>query len=249
MLRSLLIVTSIVAISSCGANAENKSAPAGASAMAKAEVSTDIRSNNDGDVQTHAKWQPEDGDVISYKVLRKGKKFGKHSVRFTRDGDVLTATTDVALEAGLGPIKIFTYTLNAAETWKDGALVTLTGKVDDDGKEGNVDAKRDGETLIVKGTKYQGEAPAGIIPASHWNFAQMQSTQLLSTEDGELLDVKVTDQGRETIKIAGQDVEATRYLMDSDIDVELWYDDDGRWVKLAFEARGQEIEYLLTDIY
>lgn len=249
MLRSLLIATSILVVSGFSANADSPSAPAETSATTKADVSNDTPTKNGSDMQAVAKWQPEDGDVITYKVLRKGKKFGKHSVRFKRDGDVLTATTDVALEAGFGPIKVFTYTLNATETWKDGVLVKLSGDVDDDGKEGDVEAKRADDKLIVSGTKYQGEAPGGIIPASHWNFAQMQSTQLLSTEDGELLDVKVTNQGREIVKVAGQDIEATRYLMDSDIDVTLWYHADGRWVKLAFEARNQEIEYVLTDIY
>ena len=249
MFKSLLIATSIVAISSSGANAESPSAPAEISATAKAGVLNDTSAKNTNNIQAVAKWQPEDGDVIAYKVLRKGKKFGTHSVRFTRDGDVLTATTDVELEAGFGPIKVFSYRLNATETWKDGTLVKLSGDVDDDGKEGDVEAKRADDKLTVSGTKYQGEAPGGIIPASHWNFAQMQSTQLLSTEDGELLDINVTNQGRDIVQVAGQDIEATRYLMDSDIDVTLWYDTDGRWVKLAFEARGQDIEYTLTDIY
>jgi hypothetical protein len=37
--------------------------------------------------------------------------------------------------------------------------------------------------------------------------------------------------------------------MVSDIDVDGWYDDQGRWVKLAFEARGQQIEYVLSEMY
>ena len=55
--------------------------------------------------------------------------------------------------------------------------------------------------------------------------------------------------GQETIVAAGKEVEATRFLLDSDIDVTLWYDEAGRWLKLAFEARGQDIEYVLTKPY
>ena len=68
-------------------------------------------------------------------------------------------------------------------------------------------------------------------------------------EDGEIIDVSVSERGRETVMVAGEPVEATRYLMDSDIDVDLWYDDAGRWVKLSFTARGQEIEYVLSQSY
>ena len=61
--------------------------------------------------------------------------------------------------------------------------------------------------------------------------------------------MKVVNKGREAIKVGKKTIEANRYLMDSALDVDLWYDDDGRWVKLAFEARGQQIEYVLADLY
>jgi hypothetical protein len=195
-------------------------------------------------------WTPKDGDEIRFDVLRNGKPFGRHAVSFGVAADgTLTATTDVRLKAGLGPVKVFNYELDATETWKEGLLVGLTGVVDDSGKDGSVQASRDGETLSVKGTEYSGTVPLGILPSSHWNFAQTGASQLLSTGDGELIRVNVEDRGSDTVMVDGQPVEARRYLMDSDIDVDLWYDAQGRWVKLAFEARGQRIEYALTQSY
>ncbi|WP_430401432.1 DUF6134 family protein [Hyphomonas sp.] len=195
-------------------------------------------------------WTPKDGDEIRFDVLRNGKPFGSHSVAFDLAADgTLTATTGVRLKAGLGPITVFKYELDATETWKQGQLVGLTGAVDDSGKDGSVEASRDGETLQVKGTEYSGAVPLGILPSSHWNIAQTEATQLLSTEDGELIKVNVEDKGADTVMVGGQAVDARRYMMDSDIDVDLWYDDQGRWVKLAFEARGQQIEYALTQYY
>lgn len=252
MLKYLTSTISVLALVACSAVAENENVP-------ETAVSTDAEPTQASaspadteaadETEEEAKWQPQDGDVIAYKVLRKGKDFGSHSVTFSTDGDTLTAKTNVKLKAGLGPITVFSYTLNATETWKDGHLVKLSGEVDDDGTEGSVTAEASGETLTVNGTVFQGEAPAGILPASHWNFGQTQASKLLSTEDGEILDVAVTEKGRETITVGGADIEATRYLMDSDIDVDLWYDDEGRWVKLAFEARGQQIEYVLSELY
>lgn len=195
-------------------------------------------------------WTPEPGDVIEFEVLRKGKPFGFHSVTFGEDSDGrLTARTDVLLKAGLGPITVFKYELDATEVWQDGQLVSLNGEVNDDGKEGKVTATRTGSELDVDGTEFDGQVTASIIPSSHWNFAATQATELLSTEDGEILDVSVSEQGKETIIAAGEEVEATRYLLDSDIDVTLWYDEAGRWLKLAFEARGQNIEYVLAKPY
>jgi len=195
-------------------------------------------------------WQPRSGDVISFNVLREGKPFGSHAVKFTTDANgALVATTSVSLKAGLGPVTVFRYRLDATETWLNGQLQKVSGTVNDDGKKRSVTATRKGDALNVSGTDFKGVAPAGIVPASHWNFAQTLTGKLLSTEDGEILSVKVVNKGREAIKVGKKTIEANRYLMDSALDVDLWYDDDGRWVKLAFEARGQQIEYVLADLY
>ena len=195
-------------------------------------------------------WQPENGDVIKFDVLRKGKPFGSHEVRFTTspDGD-LEAVTEVSLRAGLGPITVFKYELNSSERWSDGQLVSVVGQTNDDGKKSSVTATREGDRLIVDGTDYQGPAPLDIIPSSHWNIREAFSTSILSTESGELLKVDVTEIGPDTVTVGGQEIPATHYRMKSKLNVDLWYDDQNRWVKLSFEARGQLIEYQLTRLY
>lgn len=197
-----------------------------------------------------ASWQPAPGDQIRFDVLRKGNEFGTHTVRFERGEDGgLIVDIDVDLRAGFGPITLFRYELDAREVWKDGRLVALAGRVNDDGTKEEVEAVRNGDGLKVDGDGFQGVIDGQVIPASHWNIAAMGEDALLSTENGEMLPVEITRQGRETLIIGGRDVEAERYLMDGDIDVTLWYDDAGRWLKLAFEARGQEIEYVLQELY
>ena len=106
-----------------------------------------------------------------------------------------------------------------------------------------------GGSLAVDGSGYEGTAPAGIIPSSHWNIREVFSSQILSTESGELLDVEVTKIGEERLDVAGQAIDATHYRLVSDLTVDLWYDDQGRWVQLSFEARGQTIDYRLAEIY
>lgn len=197
-----------------------------------------------------ALWQPSAGDVISFQVLRQGNPFGSHEVRFdvADDGDLLVET-EVCLRAGLGPITLFRYGLETEERWENGQLISLTGDVNDDGDRESVIASAIDGALVVEGDGFEGALDLGILPASHWNVAQTEAENLLSSENGEVLDVTVIPEGRETISVAGQPIEANRFLMDSEIDVTLWYDDAGRWVKLAFEARGQSIEYVLKDLY
>ncbi|MEM5517566.1 DUF6134 family protein [Henriciella sp. AS95] len=195
-------------------------------------------------------WQPEDGDRIRFSVLRKGKDFGTHTVDFdvTDDGS-FTATTNVELRAGLGPITMFKYELTSSETWKDGQLVAVRGQTNDDGDKESVSAELKNGQLSVSGTAYEGPAPAGIVASSHWNIHEAYSSALLSTENGEILDTDVTRIGTDVLTIDGQSVEATHYRLVSDLTVDLWYDEQNRWVKLGFKARGQQIDYVLEELY
>src|SRR3990167_8146764 len=189
-----------------------------------------------------ARWQPKSGDEIRFNVTREGKPFGSHVVTFeTAPDGTLKATTEVSLKAGLGPVTLFRYNLAATETWMGGKLVALTGKVNDDGKKRSVTARRESGALKVAGSDFTGTAPAGIVPASHWNVAEASARQLLSTEDGEIIDVKVTEIGPDRVNVGSALIDATHFRLDSAIDVDLWYDAQGRWVKLAFVARGQQI--------
>jgi hypothetical protein len=201
-------------------------------------------------VFAEARWQPKNGDVVKFNVLREGKPFGTHTVSFKTDPDGrLVATTKVSLKAGLGPVTLFRYQLDATETWLNGKLLNVKGNVNDDGKKRSVTATREGDAIAVAGSDYKGPAPGDIVPASHWNFEQTEVARLLSTEDGEIFDVKVSPLGRQSIQAGGSTIEANHYRLDSALDVDLWYDDEGRWVKLAFEARGQKIEYVLDRLY
>ncbi|GAB5458195.1 MAG: hypothetical protein Hens3KO_12250 [Henriciella sp.] len=195
-------------------------------------------------------WNVTDGAVIDFTVLRKGKPFGQHVLSFdkTEDGQI-KVTTDVDLTVKFGPITAFKYRLDAQETWANGALIALNGATNNDGDKSTVEAKVNGDVLEVDGTDYQGNVEASIIPSSHWNRLQVYGEQMLSTESGEILDIAVENLGADTVLVGGEPVEATHYRLQSDMTVDLWYDDQSRWVKLTFDARGQTIEYVLNALY
>ncbi|MEL6860380.1 MAG: DUF6134 family protein [Pseudomonadota bacterium] len=195
-------------------------------------------------------WMASDGDVIDFEVLRKGKPFGRHILSFDRQEDgSLQVTTDVDLQVKFGPITAFKYRLDSVERWEDGKLVGLNGASNNDGRKGKVSAESDGSELIVESTKFEGALPLTTIPSSHWNRLQVYQEQMLSTETGEVLDIEVEVIGDDTVSVGGEMVDATHYRLKSDLTVDLWYDNQSRWVKLAFEVRGQDIEYVLNALY
>lgn len=195
-------------------------------------------------------WIATDGAVIDFTVLRKGKPFGRHMLSFERSsGGTLEVTTDVDLQVKFGPITAFKYRLDSVEEWLDGELVTLSGKSNNDGRKGQVSAVVEDGQLVVDGTKFEGALPVGTIPSSHWNRLQVYQSQMLSTETGEVLDIDVEIIGEDVVQVGDQLIDATHYRLKSDLTVDLWYDRQSRWVKLAFQVRGQDIEYVLNQLY
>jgi hypothetical protein len=195
-------------------------------------------------------WTVTDGAVIDFTVLRKGKPFGSHILTFDKESDgSFEVTTDVDLDVKFGPITAYKYRLDSVERWEGEKLVSINGKSNNNGRKGKVAAQAEGEQLQVDATKFEGQVPTSIIPSSHWNRKQMYQDRMISTETGELLDINVEKIGADTVLVGGSPVDATHYRLKSDIVVDLWYDDQSRWVKLAFEAQDQKIEYVLNQLY
>lgn len=195
-------------------------------------------------------WQPYEGAEIEFEVLRKGKRIGTHSVSFEqKPNGTLIVTTDVDLKVKVGPFTAFKYALDSQETWQEGKLVALSGTTNDNGEKTFVQAVSEDNRLKIVGSSYSGETLIGIIPSSHWNIDQVRSEKMLSTEDGSMISMNIIPKGPEVLTIADDEIIADRFLLDSEIDIDLWYDEKGRWLKLRFEARGQPIEYRLTELY
>jgi hypothetical protein len=62
---------------------------------------------------------------------------------------------------------------------------------------------------------------------------------------GEVDEVEVFDQGLDTVATRTGSLRARHYLYSGDLNGEIWYDEDGRWVKLRFRANdGSMIDYI-----
>lgn len=195
-------------------------------------------------------WTPEDSAQIRFNVLRKGKPFGTHILDFQRQDDgSLKVVNDIDLIVKFGPITAYRYDHESVEMWRDGQLVSLTGETRKDGKDLRVTAELADNALQIDGTNFNGELPADMIPSSHWDSREVFADEILSSEGGQALQVQTTRLGEDILTIDGVEVPATKFRLKSDLDVYLWYDEQGRWVKCQFTARGQTIEYVLESLY
>jgi hypothetical protein len=96
---------------------------------------------------------------------------------------------------------------------------------------------RDPSGLWTSGTKVPRYlAPAGALPASHWNMAELDGPWI-NLEDGKLFHPKVIAEGVELVPLAdGSTVSARHFVMSGEVNMELWYDAARRWTALSFAA-------------
>ncbi len=183
---------------------------------------------------------------VEFEVTRNGQPFGRHVITFTGAGDELRSESLVSLRAGVGPLTVFRYEQACAETWAGARLATIECSTLRDGRRLEIRGNaRDGR-LVVTGANGVQTLSAAILPTSWWRRPTSAVTNMLDTETGSPMPVRVTEHGWEPIIIDGHEVRAERVRVQGAIGVDLWYDERGAWVGCRFVARGQLIEYRLS---
>ncbi len=169
---------------------------------------------------------------IGFSIERGGEPIGHHRVTFERaaNGDLI-ANVDIAIQVRIAFITVFRYSHRARETWRDGRLVALDARTDDDGRRSVVRARATAEGLEIDGPEGRFVAPADILPTSYWRRDTVQRRQLLDTQAGRIVDVAVRRVGEGQWRISG------------DLDFTIGYAPDGAWSGMSFTVRGASITY------
>jgi hypothetical protein len=185
------------------------------------------------------------GDEMQFDVLRDGDPIGSYLVFFRKSGDALQVETRASIEVDVLFASAYRLRYQSLETWRDGALDSLTASTNDDGEFKHMEAVRDGASLEVSGMEGAWDAAPTILPTSHWNMAQIAADTLINTVSGSANHISVAEAGIETVPMGAESQPARRFVYSGDLDMEAWYDDQGRWVKLRFAAEdGSTIEYV-----
>lgn len=190
--------------------------------------------------------QPSSPGRIEFEVFRNGQPFGRQSVVVRDAGGQLIAETSADLQAGLGPLRLFTYAQRCREVWREGRLAEL-----------NCATTKNGQRLVVEGAsgthRFHVRSPngalafeQGVLPTSWWSRPPLSTREMINTETGERLPVRVAFIGREAINVSGRTIMADRIRVNGTLTLDLWYDDAGRWVNSAFTIDGQRITYRLV---
>lgn len=185
--------------------------------------------------------------VLEFAVFRGGEPSGRHAVEVVRTATGFTVNVSIDLK-GQVLFFPFSYSHRCTETWSGGRLASMscTDK-ENDGPTKTVVAQQSGSGLAVRGPGFNGAAPGAIIPTSWWRPDIMSQSRLLDTRTGRLMPVRTRLIGQETLTINGERVPTRRYRLSASTDTDVWYDMEGRWVRMTFSVSGQNFEYRLAS--
>ncbi|MDE0810630.1 MAG: DUF6134 family protein [Alphaproteobacteria bacterium] len=184
----------------------------------------------------------EPSRMIKFNAYRNGSAFGFSAVKI--DGAPGEESVEVvsAFRVGLGPITAFKYLLRTSTHWLGGRIERLDSVVNDDGDVFKVSARRSDVGLVVDG--FDGNLTVvDILPTTYWRADTVTRSTLLSTQHGRVLKVGFKNLGNEQVISEGNEISATHYAMRGDLDIDIWYNAKGEWVKLMFSVGDSNIEY------
>jgi len=182
-----------------------------------------------------------------FRVFLDDKEIGTHRFDLVeRDGE-RELTSQARMAVKLLFVTAYTYDHHDVEHWSGDCLSKLSSTTDDNGEKHRVDVqRRDGATLVqtLEGMQRLGDC---VLTFAYWNPAMLQQTQLLNSQDGKQVTVKITDAGADPILVRGVKTPARRYELRSlKLSIDLWYSEQKEWLALESKTeRGQKLIYKL----
>jgi hypothetical protein len=178
---------------------------------------------------------------IRFKVLHSGTPCGEHQVTFTQTGDQLRVDTNATLVVRVAGIPVYHYSVTASEYWCAGAFCGLDSHVNHNGTLFEVHAKPIPGGFAIQSTKagnYEYTGQPTLMPLTYWNKA-MLNAMILNVETGRHYPAIVDSPGWNYLPTAeGGQLVAQRFDVTGKLHLTVWYDKDGQWAGLQFNAAG-----------
>ncbi|SDG46675.1 hypothetical protein SAMN05216241_11432 [Limimonas halophila] len=188
---------------------------------------------------------------MRFAVHYDGDRIGMHELRFTRLGpDSLRVEIAIDLKVGFAFVTLFRYTHRNETQWEQGELVRMSARTNDDGTKHRVQAERtdEGQLRVTDENGTTRTMPGDTLPSTYWMTATVERAQLLNTQKGNLAEITVAQHPKtDLVPTPEGRVPAQGYTMSGGLDAKAWYDEQGRWVKLTFQARGSTVRYELIE--
>jgi hypothetical protein len=173
-------------------------------------------------------------ETLRYAITRNGDQIGTHSVEITRTGPEISVTIATELTVKVLFVTAYRFEHASSERWMNGHLVAFSSTTNNNGTHHKVSVALKPSGLEVDADGRSGRIDPNIMPASLWNPEILRRTNMLDTQEGEVLPLTVVDGGMDEIAIRNQPVKAHHYTLKSKFTQDVWYDEHQRLVQAKF---------------
>ncbi len=174
-----------------------------------------------------------------FRVYLDEKEIGYHDFVLEEVDNQLTLQSEADFEYRLMFVKLYGYEHENTETWSGGCLTAIESRTDANGKPFQVSGSLEGDRFVLNGNAGQVELPSCSMSFAYWNPAFLKQDRLINAQNGEVLDIQVSEPERVEIKVRGILQPALRYQLGAgEMKIELWYSENHEWLALETEARG-----------
>jgi hypothetical protein len=154
--------------------------------------------------------------------------------------------SEASFEYRLMFVKLFGYEHRNTEIWTGNCLAEIAARTETKGKTFQVNGSLEGDRFLLDGTSGEIELPACNMSFAYWNHAFLQQDQLINSQNGEVLDIEVSEPQLVELEIRGVLQPAWFYqLVAKDMKIDLWYSENNEWLALETDAGDRRLRYLL----
>jgi hypothetical protein len=194
----------------------------------------------------------EADEIRTFAVTVDDKPGGAYTIStaVAADGtETISVAAAVKVKAILGA---YTYELNSVEVWKNGRLVSVESKSNDNGKKHTVSAVQGERGLAVTVNRASRVTGGDVITATGVRLPaadKVRDAVMFDAEDGSETAVRVEPLGACKVTLNGQQIEGTRFkLTGKDVAAEWWFDKNGRVIRQEMKWDGHKVVLELTGV-
>jgi len=170
----------------------------------------------------------------TYQITRDGKTIGSHTITFNQKDSELIVNVDSQITVRILRIPVYRLKYTATEVWSGNKLLSATATTVENG---------DSKTVSLDNT--DPDSPSVSYTSNHWHPGVLTGNTVFNTLTGENSNITVTHIATEQVTRGDDVITAEHYQYDDDIKANVWYDNDGRWLKMKFVGEdGSVIQYL-----
>ena len=174
-----------------------------------------------------------------FRVSLNDKEIGSQRFQLRREDGLMRLETEAQFDVKILLATIYRYEHRNVEIWEDGCLVGIESSTDANGDPFFVSGRRQEGFFAVEATTGAERLPECVMTFAYWNPRFLESPRLLNTQNGEYVEVEVSEPVPDQRRVRGRLVPALRYrLTAGDIDMKLWYSLEDDWLGLESKTQG-----------